>query len=133
MQFISWFFKWLANLLSNNFGALGDPEDSRHARLCVPPDYAHQSSWAAWGVENVVINGGSNPSEGLERKEVSTEEPNTLADCFYLHPSTYIRPGGVAGGLWNAPIGDILSNWAVDELCVKMQVDLIESSFFPLL
>ncbi len=73
-----------------------------------PPDYGDWSNWAARpGVPN---------KSSLTPKGFSIQAETTLADVFFIHPTTYFGAES-----WNAPLKHPLSKQIVDEIILPGQ------------
>ncbi len=80
------------------------------------PDYAECANWAA--KPGKLANAAFTP-EGIER----TPAEDTLADVFYIHPTTY-----VGTGTWNAPIGIGRADEIVDHIIMPGQASIFNGS-----
>jgi hypothetical protein len=61
------------------------------ARKAPPPDYAHESSWAAWP--------GRESPAGFVPQGVAKVDGARAVDVFFIHPTGYLN-----GGDWNSPM-----------------------------
>ena len=86
-------------------------QDDKEQEKSIPPDYNDLYYWAAHPAKKDMSD--SIPSF------ISNETRDTLADVFFLHPTTYIKD--MRNSLWNARLDDTSLNNATDQRTILFQ------------
>lgn len=79
------------------------------------PDYLNLYYWAAHP-------GKKNPSDSIP-KALKTEERDTVADVFFIHPTTFTEKS-IKGSVWNASLNDAELNLKTDYTSILYQASV---------
>lgn len=82
------------------------------------PDYSNLDNWAAIPLKH-------NPSDSVPKPLRSNYFADTLADVFFIHPTTYTDNAKAFG--WNAPTNDALLNAKTDYSPILYQASIFNA------
>jgi hypothetical protein len=82
------------------------------------PDYSHLDNWAAIPLKH-------NPSDSVPKPLRNNYFADTLADVFFIHPTTYTDASKAFG--WNAPVKDALLNAKTDYSTILYQASIFNA------